>query len=126
VFIHDAKQHLMVDKRHSNDFNVQGATISLAFMHYMVLAPGKRFEVYETISMMFNACKDFLSKKTLLERIWALLTGINNEVLTVFRVQWDTFIQLVIAIPEIKKFSGKVLHHFFIRQNASAVQMVHF
>jgi len=126
VFFRDAKQHLMLGKCQSNDFDAHLATISLAFMHYIVLALGKRFEDYETMGVMFKAFKDFLLEKTLLERIWALLTGIYNEVLAVLGVQWDTFIQVLITNPEIRNLMERCCSIFSSDKMRPALQMAYF
>lgn len=103
VFFKDAKQSLMLGTCQSNDFDAHIATISLAFMHYIVLALGKRFEGYESMGVMFKAFKDIMLEKTLVQRIWALITGIYQQVLAALGVQWDIFIKLVITNPEVNK-----------------------
>lgn len=103
VFFKEAKQNLLLGKCQSNDFDAHIATTSLVFMHYIVLALGKRFESYETLGEVFRAFKDKLLEQTLLQRIWALLIGIYQNVLAVLGVQWDRFIKGVIANDEVKK-----------------------
>lgn len=101
VFFKDAKQNLMLGKCQSNDFDAQIATTSLAFMHYIVLALGKRFEGYETMGEVFRAFKDMMLEQTLYQRIWALLTGLYKNILAVLGVQWDMFVKRFIENDEV-------------------------
>ena len=78
------------------------ATTSLAFMHYIVLSLGKRFESYETMGEMFRAFSDKLLEQTLFQRIWALMEGIYINILAALVVDWEVFIKQVITNPELK------------------------
>jgi hypothetical protein len=102
VFFREAKQDLRLGKCQSNDFDALIATTSLTFMHYMVLALGKRFESYETMGELFRAFKDNLLEQTLIQRIWALLKGIYFNLLMALGVDWEVFIKQVITNPELK------------------------
>lgn len=102
VFFREAKQSLRLGKCQSNDFDALIATTSLAFMHYIVLALGKRFESYETMGEIFRAFKDKLLEQTLIQRIWALLKGIYLNFLAAFGVDWVNFFKQVISNPDLK------------------------
>lgn len=101
VFFREAKQNLCLGKCQSNDFDALIATTSLAFMHYIVLSLGKRFESYETMGEIFRAFKDKLLEQTLIQRIWALLEGIYLNLLVVLGVDWEIFFKQVITNPEL-------------------------
>lgn len=102
VFFKEAKQNLGLGKCQSNDFDALIATTSLAFMHYIVLSLGKRFESYETMGEMFRAFSDKLLEQTLFQRIWALLEGIYINILAALGVEWEAFIKQVITNPELE------------------------
>lgn len=102
VFFKDAKQNLMLGKCQSNDFDAHLATTSLAFMHYIVLALGKRFESYETMGEVFRAFKDKLLEQTLYQKVWALLVGLYKNILALLGVQWDMFVKSFIENDEVK------------------------
>lgn len=102
VFFREAKQDLRLGKCQSNDFDALIATTSLTFMHYIVLALGKRFDCYETMGEIFRAFKDKLLEQTLIQRIWALLEGIYLNLLAALGVDWELFFKQVITNPTVK------------------------
>lgn len=65
-------------------------------MNYTVLSLIRRFEDYETLSLLFKKCKELILKQILIERIWHLFEKIINTILLKLGIDWEKVITKLI------------------------------
>lgn len=120
VFFKDCKQNLNLNSSQSTDLDAHIAHISLVFMNYMLLSLKKRFEDYETLGGLFREVKEQILEKTIVEKIWIILIELYVILLADLGVDWDKFIEKLIANQ--KKLNNQIKNTFevFFSLNKSA------
>jgi len=72
VFFKEAKQHLMLGKCQSRDFDAQIANTTIACILYIFLSYYRRVNDYETIGVLFEVIKNEICEKNIAQRLWQL------------------------------------------------------
>jgi len=103
VFFREAKQHLLLDKSQSRDFDGQIADISLSFIRYILLSFYERTHYGMTIGGLFKK----LSQAAVEENVVADLSAIFMELLEAFAqfagIDFLTFYHELITNPDLHK-----------------------
>jgi hypothetical protein len=81
VMFRETKQYLGLGKCKSRDFDAQITNVTICFILFIFLAYYRRITDYETIGGIFQAMKDELIEKNLVERLWIIFEELIETVL---------------------------------------------
>lgn len=114
VFFKECKQHLLLGKCQSQDFDAQIADITLSMIRYIILNQCKRFNSYETLGEAFANTRIFTLELTLGQRLWLLFLEICRKLCELFEMEEILFMRKLFSIPE---FEESVFRFFDIWNN---------
>ncbi len=123
VFIKECKQHLLLGKCQSQDFDAHIADTSLSMIRYIILNQCKRFGSYETLGEVFSNTRIFTLELTLGQRLWLLFLEMCHALCELFEMDEMLFMQKLFSIPE---FEESIFRFFDIWNNSKNQELVNF
>ena len=109
VFFKESKQHFLLGKCQSQDFDAHIADISLSMIRYILLNQYKRFSAYETLGEAFTNTRIFTLELTIGQRLWLLFLEICQQILELFDMEEELFMTKLFSIPEFEE----MVYYFF-------------
>ncbi len=113
VFFKESKQHLLLGKCQSQDFDAQISDITLSMIRYILLNQYKRFSAYETLGEIFKDTRKFTLELTIGQRLWLVFLEICCELLEIFDMDEEMFMNKLFSIPVFEE----MVYLYFAKSN---------